>query len=235
MKNLKSKIINICFAVLILFAAGAFSAAHSIMDVSIRINGSKPYPGDPISATPRIEVTLTSSNAVQSAEINVDSSPSNLNFVQTDIYRYLATHEVTTALTDGVHGITIEVSNVSAEAITFEAYPLYVQSAADVIVQGFALNYPNPFDPASQNTRIGYTLSKPANVKLNIFDLAGNIVHKTSLAADQEGGRAGYNEVIWDGKDEGGNYVGNGIYPFLILVNGKVVHNGIGKITVFRQ
>jgi len=223
-------------SLLIVLAAGAFSLAQaSSLDISIKINGIKPYPGDPISATPRIEVTLTSSSAVQSAKISVDSTSSNLNFAATDIYRYLATHEVTAALTDGNHAITIEVTNVSNEALTFEAMPLYVQSAAEVIIQGFALNYPNPFDPGVQSTRIGYTLSKPANVKLNIFDLAGNLVRKISFAADQEGGRAGYNEVSWDGRYDGGNYVGNGIYPFLIIANRKVVPNGIGKITVFKQ
>jgi hypothetical protein len=234
MNNPRTKYIGLIM--MIILAAGAFSLAQAEpLNVSIQINGIKPYPGDPISATPKIEVTLTSSSAVQSADINVGPTRSNLNFVQTDIYRYLATHEVTTPLTDGVHGITIEVTNVSNEAITFEAIPLYVQSAANVIIQGFALNYPNPFDPGTQSTRIGYTLSKPANVKLNIFDLSGNLVRTTSFTAGQEGGRAGYNEVPWDGKYDGGNYVGNGIYPFLIVANGKVVPNGIGKITVFKQ
>jgi len=211
-----------------------FMAGAASIDVSVKINGIKPYPGDPMSATPKFEITLTSTTSVQSGRIKVDSTQSNLNLVQVN-YNYYATHEVTTPLGDGIHGITIEAFDVSGGAATFEVYPLYVQSAADVTVQGFPLNYPNPFDPGTESTNISYILSKPADIKLNIFDLAGNQIVKKSYSANQEGGRAGYNEVSWDGKSEGGNYVGNGIYIYLIIANGKVAQNGKGKITVFKQ
>lgn len=215
------------------------AAQASTLDVSIKIDGIKPYPGDPISATPIIEITVTASNAVQSVRIALDSSPINLDFVPVN-NKYYATHEVETAdaLTDGIHGITIEAFDISGEATTFEVYPLYVQSAADVTIQGIPLNYPNPFnpfDPGTQSTTIGYTLSKPANINLNIFDLAGNLIAKKNYTANQAGGRAGYNEVTWDGKSDSGNYVGNGIYIYLIIANGKVVQNGKGKMTVFKQ
>ena len=236
MRNLKIKIKNPGpILILILLVTGICSLAYAAaIQVSVRINGIKPYPGDPMSATPRIEVMLTSTNTIQSGRITIDSSISNLNFVQAG-NNYYATHEVTTPLADGIHGITIEAFDVSGEAVTFEVAPLYVRAAADAIVQGFPLNYPNPFDPGIQSTRIGYILSKPANIKLHIFDLAGNLIAKQSYAADGEGGRAGYNEVSWDGKSDGGDYVGNGIYIYLMIVDGKVAQNGKGKITVFKR
>jgi flagellar hook assembly protein FlgD len=235
MKKSKLKIRNIGFVLILVLMIGLFSLAWAAtINVAIRINGVKPYPGDPISATPKIEITLTASNGVQSGKIFVDSTQTALTFAQVGNL-YYATHEVTTALSDGIHGITIEAIDVSGEAMTFEVYPLYVQSAADVTLQGMPLNYPNPFDPGTQSTKISYTLSKPSNITLRIFDLAGNMVAKKDLSANQDGGRAGYNEVPWDGKSDSGNYVGNGIYIYLLIADGKVVQNGKGKLTVFKR
>lgn len=202
--------------------------------ISITIDGIKPYPGDPISATPQIAITATTSNSVVSGRITIDSTQSNLTFTGTS-GSYTASYNVTTALTDGIHGITIEATDNYNNTRTFEVFPLYVQNTQDVSIQGFALNFPNPFDPGTQSTNIGYTLSKAASTTLNIFDLAGNLVKKSSYASGQNGGRAGYNEATWDGKADSGNYVGNGIYIYLIIADGKVLQNGKGKLTVFKQ
>ena len=78
-------------------------------------------------------------------------------------------------------------------------------------------------------------LSIPSNVTLSIFDLSGSLIAKKSYSANQPGGRAGYNEVSWDGKSDGGTWVGNGIYIYLIIVDGKVAQNGKGKIAVFKR
>jgi hypothetical protein len=77
-------------------------------------------------------------------------------------------------------------------------------------------------------------LSRASNVELNIFDLAGNLLLKQSYSSGQDGGKAGYNEVTWDGKANG-NYVGNGIYLYLIVADGTVPQNGKGKLTVFKR
>jgi len=70
---------------------------------------------------------------------------------------------------------------------------------------------------------------------LNIFDLAGNLIYKQSISSGQAGSLAGYNEITWDGVASSGGVVGNGIYMFLVIVDGKVANNGKGKITVFKQ
>ncbi|MBU1026928.1 MAG: hypothetical protein KKA31_04285, partial [Candidatus Margulisbacteria bacterium] len=61
------------------------------------------------------------------------------------------------------------------------------------------------------------------------------LIAKNNYAAGSSGGKAGYNEVTWDGKSSSGAYVGNGLYVFLIIADGKVVQNGKGKIAVFKQ
>jgi len=170
------------------------------IDISVKINGVKPYPGDPISATPRIEITVTSTNAVQSIGIKLDSISVNPTFEVTG-NNYFATYEGISPLSDGAHTLTIEAFTLGNGA-TYEASPFYVQSERDVTVQGCPLNYPNPFDPGTSTTSIGYTLSKAATITVAIFDITGNQISRKSFSAGENGGRAGYNEVPWD--DRGG-------------------------------
>ena len=66
-------------------------------------------------------------------------------------------------------------------------------------------NYPNPFNPS---TTIGYTLAKPSNVVIRIVNTKGQLV-KTLTNTYQH---AGVYYVRWDGDDEFGQSVANGVY-----------------------
>ncbi|MDI6731809.1 MAG: Ig-like domain-containing protein, partial [Candidatus Margulisbacteria bacterium] len=200
---------------------------------SFLINGSSVYPGDTINSRPSIEVVITSSNSLESGRITIDSVPSALSFIKVD-NNYYSTHEVTTALANGSHTITVEAFDILGNGMTYEVTALYTQSSSSASIQGVPLNYPNPFNPSTQTTRIGYTLSKDSNVTLNIFDLHGNLIIKNTYSSGQTGGKAGYNEITWDGKASNNSTVGNGIYLYFLIADGQVVQNGKGKLTVFR-
>lgn len=236
MKNLKLGLC--CLFVLGLAAAGqaltTSAATQEKPSIAIKINGNKPYAGDAISASPIIEITATSTNTVQAGRVVIGGSAAALTFVGS-AGRFYATDEVTSALADGTYCLTIEAADNYNNVTTFEITPIYVQSAGAVTIQGSPLNYPNPFDPGTQKTHIGYALSKPANITLCIFDLVGNPVARKSYPNGQPGGNAGYNEVSWDGRSDSGNYAGNGIYLYLIIADGALAQNGKGKITVFKR
>ncbi len=217
------------------FNAYSFTVAQENPEIaSLLFDGKQVIIGDPIDSTPKIEITITAINSLESARLTIGGSTNALSFAKVST-NYYGTYEVTSALADGIYGITIEAFDILAKGTTYEVSQLYIQSASDVIIQGVPLNHPNPYDPGTGNTTIGYTLSKPANISLNIFDLSGNLIYKQAYTSAQEGGKAGYNAVTWDGKSTGGNYVGNGIYIFVIIADGKVVQNGKGKITIFKQ
>ncbi|OGC91447.1 MAG: hypothetical protein A2W25_00375 [candidate division Zixibacteria bacterium RBG_16_53_22] len=74
-------------------------------------------------------------------------------------------------------------------------------------------NYPNPFNPS---TSISFGLPKDALVKLEVFNLLGQKV-KTLLAGNQ---RAGYKQIVWDGRDNGGKAVASGIYFYRLTTDG---------------
>jgi hypothetical protein len=66
-------------------------------------------------------------------------------------------------------------------------------------------NHPNPFNPS---TTLQFSLSRDSQVRLTVHDLKGRAV-RTLVAGDRP---AGDHSVVWDGRDDGGEAVGSGVY-----------------------
>ncbi|MDW7680883.1 MAG: FlgD immunoglobulin-like domain containing protein, partial [bacterium] len=75
-------------------------------------------------------------------------------------------------------------------------------------------NYPNPFNP---QTRIQYQLARPAEVRLEIFNLLG----KKVITLVNEKQPAGIHSTSWDGRDATGNQAASGVYFYRLLVKDK--------------
>ncbi len=75
--------------------------------------------------------------------------------------------------------------------------------------------YPNPFNPS---TTIAFDLASPSEVKIEIYNVKGqlvkNLVHKAYLT--------GSHTIVWDGRDHEGNNCGTGVY-FYKMTAGKTV------------
>jgi len=63
------------------------------------------------------------------------------------------------------------------------------------------------FSPA---TTIAYHLSRASQVKLRVYNLAGQLL-RTLVDAPQA---AGHFQITWDGKDDTGNGVASGVYLY---------------------
>lgn len=74
-------------------------------------------------------------------------------------------------------------------------------------------NYPNPFNPM---TRICYTLPSETAVRLDIYNILGQLV--TTLLEKRQG--PGSYEIVWDGRDESGRQVSSGIYVYTLTIDG---------------
>ncbi len=66
-------------------------------------------------------------------------------------------------------------------------------------------NHPNPFNPS---TTLKFSLAHDSRVKLTIHDVKGRAV-RTLVSGDRT---AGDHNVVWDGRDDGGEAVGSGVY-----------------------
>ena len=85
------------------------------------------------------------------------------------------------------------------------------------IISNFVLqqNYPNPFNPS---TTIKYSLAKPCNVQIKIYNQLGQEIRM--LINEQK--PAGEYNVTWDTRDAKGNKLASGVY-FYRLTAGKQV------------
>ena len=75
-------------------------------------------------------------------------------------------------------------------------------------------NYPNPFN---HSATIKYSVTKPCNVQIKIFNQLGQEV----CTLINEHKPAGNHFVTWDGKDNSGKQVSSGIYFYNINIDGK--------------
>ncbi|MFA5667370.1 MAG: FlgD immunoglobulin-like domain containing protein, partial [Candidatus Cloacimonadaceae bacterium] len=81
----------------------------------------------------------------------------------------------------------------------------------EIVPPEFSLrqNYPNPFNPS---TTISYWLPEMARVRLDIYNLKGQLV-KTLIDSEMA---AGPHSVVWNGKDSNDQAVASGVYFYRI-------------------
>ncbi|MDI6793546.1 MAG: fibronectin type III domain-containing protein [bacterium] len=81
-------------------------------------------------------------------------------------------------------------------------------------------NTPNPLNP---ETWIPYELSFPAEVAINIYTLAGQLVRTLDLGAKEAGFYlSGEKAAYWDGKDNDGREIASGVYLYQFKAGGFI-------------
>lgn len=98
--------------------------------------------------------------------------------------------------------------------------PAGVNKHGSVMQKNYELyqNYPNPFN---SNTNICYCILQTTDVKLQIFDALGRLVH--TLIDNRQ--HAGDYQVSWDGTARNGFKVSTGIYLCQLTANGMIFTN----------
>lgn len=74
----------------------------------------------------------------------------------------------------------------------------------------FHQNHPNPF---STETTIRYDLSKDSEVSLNIYNLSGQKIRSLVVNEKQH---SGYQSIIWNATNDGGEGIPGGLYIYMI-------------------
>lgn len=145
---------------------------------------------------------------------------------------YRLSHRLKSPLGDGNYLFTIsasdELGNIGSSV------PKHVRvMTGDIEMIGPTLVHPAPFRPLTDggSARISYVLSKDADITIYAYDVGGRAIFTKKFDERSNGGRAGYNEVLWSGKTDFGGYAANGIYVYKIVSGKKLV--GTGKIVVY--
>lgn len=79
--------------------------------------------------------------------------------------------------------------------------------------------FPNPFSPDEESIRIKYSTSQSANVTIRIFDFGMNLVK--TLIQNVNKNINSENFELWNGRDESGKIVPNGVYFYRIDIGGS--------------
>lgn len=92
-------------------------------------------------------------------------------------------------------------------------------------------NYPNPF---STNTHFTFILTQiPDEVFIRIFSIAGRLIKTIKVPASNLS--TNFNKVFWDGKDEDGDEIANGVYIYkMSLKKGEKTKSITQKLAILR-
>jgi len=127
-------------------------------------------------------------------------------------------------------GLLMVAGNTTADDLWFSRIALGLAKAAEAEVvstsqqeaeiDGFtaASVYPNPFNPS---TTIRFAVKEPAHVKLQIFNLRGELVRTLARGEHQRG----MHEKLWSGHDNHGNLIASGVYFYRLQI-GEQLYRG---------
>ncbi|MCX5748920.1 MAG: hypothetical protein NTZ10_01555 [Candidatus Saganbacteria bacterium] len=203
------------------------TTAQATADASIA--GVSLKDGDSISSTLTITVSLTSETTISSLSIKPQATLGGVKEVDVDgasvAYDVIsttstsATIRLRNALSVGTHTIKIITYDTAGTEYVLERTNLKVSSGTITTV-GPTLVYPNPYDPLAGNLKITYYLSVDTGTTIYVFDTTGRLGWKSDYPSGTNGGKAGYNEVLWNAVDMFGSPLASDTYFINIIEQG---------------
>ncbi|MEO9482226.1 MAG: C25 family cysteine peptidase [Ekhidna sp.] len=150
-------------------------------------------------------------------------------------------------LTDGIYAIQVQAEDEAGNAAGAEPFEITFEVISESTITHF-YPYPNPF---STRCRFVFTLTGseiPDQIKIQILTVSGRVVRE--ITQDELGPiRIGNNisNYAWDGRDEFGDQLANGVYFYKVFVNSngsamvqkstsadRAFKNGFGKLYILR-
>ncbi|RMF58073.1 MAG: hypothetical protein D6743_18120, partial [Calditrichaeota bacterium] len=131
----------------------------------------------------------------------------------------------------------VEIVDVNQQPIN-TALASGVSVLIDANLSASFYNFPNPFGHSGRpTTSFNYNLQQSSDGTIRIYTLLGELVWSASFRANEPAGQAGTHPgpglptIIWDGRNEKGQKVLNGVYVAVLTVNGT---KAITKVAVAR-
>lgn len=135
----------------------------------------------------------------------------------TDYFEYNQGSYLEGALTYPIYGLDEGDYVLSLKAwdnannSTVETLPFRVVSSGKLRLER-VMNYPNPFDDRT-GTDFTFLVSQEAEIEIKIYTVDGRLIKRLSHIPAQPG----FNQVSWNGRDEQGDRLANGVYLYKII------------------
>jgi hypothetical protein len=135
-----------------------------------------------------------------------------------------------TRMEEGDYKIQVKAWDVFNNLSSEEGY-FTVVSGNDLVIRD-VFNYPNPF---TTNTTFTFqkNLNENIDLRIKIYTIAGRLIKE--IEENNVGGN--FITIGWDGRDEDGDPLANGIYLYKIIIktmDGSFSKNVLGKLAVIR-
>ena len=169
-----------------------------------------------------IQFSLTGLDTIY-AQVYEDSTHADGILSYTDVF--MADYHLTTEK-DGYESID-EIITIDAETTNFEYTLQYVVAIGDEpvpLVSKIEQNYPNPFHISGFSrggTEINYHVHKAAKVKVEIFNIKGELV----ATLVNEGMIPGKYSTTWNGLDDHNKTVSSGIYFYRLMLDNITIES----------
>jgi len=209
--------------------------------LNVTFDGENILDGDFISSNPKIRITLNDSSLVpltdtSSISIYLNDQPIYYSGNSSSVsYQFNSSNpkmvvNYTPSLQDGEY--TLQVIGKNTAGISTEPVILtknfVVQNEPHIL---YVYNYPNPFKGYTYFT---FKLTQlPDELQIYIYTIAGRLVKIITKNSSQL--KYDFNTIYWDGRDEDGSLLANGVYLYkIIMKKGNKTDNVIQKLAIVR-
>jgi hypothetical protein len=210
-------------------AANTFYVARDSAkpNFNITFDGREIIDRDIISAQPSIVVTLEDNSPlpITPAQINITHLYGNMqevvsipseqaSFVYEPYPNSKATVTWKPSLQEGLHSLIVTARDSSNNYFDTTSYVINFQVyGSDDLREVY--NYPNPFSDVTYFTFEIRGTTAPEELKIKIFTVAGRLIKEFDIP--QSDLRIGFNKIQWDGRDQDGDEIANGLYFYKVI------------------
>ncbi|MCK5078143.1 MAG: T9SS type A sorting domain-containing protein, partial [Calditrichia bacterium] len=203
--------------------------------------------GNVINSNSTIKITLEDSNGINITgesghEIMLildDQQTFNVTdffLYQVDSYQKGIIEYPLTGLKNGLHTLTIKVwdnlNNLTVDETHFEV--VTSSDGTNNLALYHVVNVPNPM---KDETKFTFTIlnneQNYVDIKIKIFTLVGRLIKKIETTITDAPN--GFQEIFWDGRDDDGDHIANGVYIYKIIIkNGDKKISKIDKLMILK-
>lgn len=131
------------------------------------------------------------------------------------------------SLSNGENIFRLLARNKSGEGYDTTNYSVFVST--QLMIKDF-YNYPNPM---KNHTGFIFNLggsNPPAGCRIKIYTVSGRLVKNIIATAN-----IGYNQINWDGRDNEGDYMANGVYFYRMTIEGDTkIESPVQKLVILK-
>jgi hypothetical protein len=212
-------------------------------DIQLYMDSRSFQPGDVVNERPTLladlydesGINMTGNGIGHNLEFWLDNSDQStvLNSCYTgdlDSYRKGTIEYHMSGLTEGTHTLKLRAWDIYNNSSSAETHFRVIGSDRLAVTE--VMPYPNPMTERTAFTFL-HNQSDPVNVEVQVYTVAGRVIRKIK----QERLSERFVQIPWDGRDEDGDRLANGIYFFKLIVetaDGSRHSEEIGKVAIAR-